>query len=185
MKALLVYPEWPDTFWSFKSALPVEGARSALRPMGLLTVASLLPGEWEKRLVDVNVRKVKDADLAWADVVLVSPMLVQRKSVLKIVARCREREIRTVLGWPITSRTEDHPPDADHEVVGEAKEIVPEAVAGRDRGESKPLDRARGAAGPRSHPAAGARPDRSEELQPDGHPALARLPVQLPILRHH
>ncbi|HVB33980.1 MAG TPA: hypothetical protein VNJ52_06365 [Patescibacteria group bacterium] len=185
MRALLVYPEWPDTFWSFKHALPAEGTRSAFRPMGLLTVASLLPGEWEKRLVDVNVRKVKDADLTWADVVLVSAMLVQRESVLRILARCRARGIRTVVGWPITSGMADHPPYADHVVVGESAKIVPELAAGLDRGEAKPLYRAGGAAGTRLHPAAGPRPDRSEELQPDGHPVLARLPVQLPIPRHH
>jgi radical SAM superfamily enzyme YgiQ (UPF0313 family) len=187
MRALVVYPEWPDTYWSFKHALPVEGSRSAFRPMGLLMVASLLPREWEKRLVDVNVRKVKDADLAWADVVLVSPMLVQRKSVLKILACCRARGIRTVVGGPITSCMDDLALYADHVVVGEAKVKAPELAAVLDRGEAKPLYRAGagGRAGTRLHAAAGPRPDRSEELQLDGHPAPARLPVQPPLLRHY
>src|ERR1700758_4697233 len=88
MKALLVYPEWPDTYWSFKHALPFEGKRSVFPPLGLLTVASLLPQSWEQRLVDVNIRPVSDADLDWADVVLISAMLVQKESMLGILSRC-------------------------------------------------------------------------------------------------
>src|SRR2546430_8569384 len=85
MKALLVYPEWPDTYWSFKHALPFEGKKSVFPPLGLLTVASLLPQNWEQRLVDVNIRPVSDADLEWAEVVLVSAMLVQKESMLKVL----------------------------------------------------------------------------------------------------
>ena len=89
MKALLVYPEWPDTYWSFKHALPFEGKRSVFPPLGLLTVASLLPKSWEQRLVDINIRPVSDADLEWADVVLISAMLVQKEGMLRILSRCR------------------------------------------------------------------------------------------------
>ena len=142
MRALLVYPEWPDTYWSFKHALPFEGKRSVFPPLGLLTVASVLPKSWEKRLVDVNVRTVKDADLAWADVVLVSAMFVQREGMLKILARCRERGLRTVVGGPITSCMEDISLYADHVVVGEAEEIVPELIAGLERGDAKPMYKA-------------------------------------------
>src|ERR1700688_2862667 len=109
MKALLVYPEWPDTYWSFKHALPFEGKRSVFPPLGLLTVASLLPKTWEKRLVDINVREVTDAD-----VVLISAMLVQRESMLKVLARCRARGLRTVVGGPITSCTADLALYTDH-----------------------------------------------------------------------
>ena len=91
MKALLVYPEWPDTYWSFKHALSFEGKRSVFPPLGLLTVASLLPKTWEKRLVDINVRQVTDADLQWADVVMVSAMLVQKDGMMDILKRCRAR----------------------------------------------------------------------------------------------
>jgi hypothetical protein len=62
MNTLLIYPEWPDTYWSFKHALPFEGKRSAHPPLGLLTVAPLLPKHWNKRLVDTNIRKLTDAD---------------------------------------------------------------------------------------------------------------------------
>ena len=102
-------------------------------------MASLLPKAWEKRLVDVNVRKVRDADLAWADVVLVGAMLMQRERMLKILACCRVRGIRTVVGGPITSCMDDLALYADHVVVGEAEEIVPELAAGLDGGKAKPL----------------------------------------------
>ena len=76
MKTLMVYPEFPDTFWSFRHALPFQGKRSAYPPLGLLTVSALLPQSWQKRLVDLNVRRLRDADLDWADVVFLSGMMV-------------------------------------------------------------------------------------------------------------
>ena len=130
MKALLVYPEWPDTYWSFKHALPFEGKRSVFPPLGLLTVASMLPKSWEQRLVDINIRPVTDADLKWADVVMISAMLVQKDGMLQIFSRCRELGGRTVVGGPISSCMADLPMYADHVVVGEAEELV---------GDSRPI----------------------------------------------
>ena len=89
MKALLVYPQFPDTYWSFKHALSFEGKRAAQPPLGLMTVAALLPSDWRKRLIDTNVERLKDADLAWADVVLVSGMQVQQEHLASIIQRCR------------------------------------------------------------------------------------------------
>jgi hypothetical protein len=96
MNALMVYPEWPDTYWSFKHALPFEGKRSAYPPLGLMTISSQLPGHWKKRLVDTNVKRLTDSDLRWADVVMLSGMLVHRREILDILARCRARGLRTV-----------------------------------------------------------------------------------------
>ena len=80
MNALLIYPEFPETYWSFKHALKFVGKRAAQPPLGLMTVAALLPGAWKKRLVDTNVERLRDRDLAWADVVLLSGMHIQRES---------------------------------------------------------------------------------------------------------
>ena len=80
MKILMVYPEFPDTFWSFKHALKFVHKKAGAPPLGLLTVAAMLPAEWEKRLVDLNVTKLTPADLAWADYVFISAMIVQRES---------------------------------------------------------------------------------------------------------
>jgi radical SAM superfamily enzyme YgiQ (UPF0313 family) len=141
-KALLVYPEWPDTYWSFKHALPFVGKRSAYPPLGLLTIAPLLPNHWQKRLVDTNVRKLTDADIAWADVVLLSGMLVQKKPMLEILARCRKRGVKTIVGGPITSSIEEIQQHADHVVIGEAEEIIAAMVADIEAGKGKPVYRA-------------------------------------------
>ena len=103
MNALLIYPEFPETFWSFKHALKFLGKRAAQPPLGLMTVAALLPGAWKKRLVDTNVELLRDRDLAWADVVMLSGMHIQCESLLAIVERCRARGLRTVVGGPIAS----------------------------------------------------------------------------------
>ena len=124
MNALLIYPETPNTYWSFKHALPFQGKRAAFPPLGLLTIASMLPVHWKKRLVDTNVRPLTDADLGWADVVLLSGMLVHKQSLLKILARCRARGLRTVVGGPVTSSVEELRRHADHVVIGEAEELV-------------------------------------------------------------
>ncbi|HEX9136928.1 MAG TPA: B12-binding domain-containing radical SAM protein, partial [Nitrospirota bacterium] len=67
MKILLVYPKYPDTFWSFKYALKFISKKACLPPLGLLTVAAMLPAEWEQRLIDLNAQHLTDADLCWAD----------------------------------------------------------------------------------------------------------------------
>ena len=74
MKVLLVNPEFPDTYWSFRHALPFEGTRSAFPPLGLLTVSALLPESWERRLVDLNVQSLKSRDIEWADMVMTGGM---------------------------------------------------------------------------------------------------------------
>jgi len=68
---LLIYPEVPETFWSFRHALKFIGKRAAFPPLGLLTVAAMLPAHWEKRLADLNLRSLSEEDLSWADVVMV------------------------------------------------------------------------------------------------------------------
>ncbi len=142
MNALLIYPEWPDTYWSFKHALPFEGKRSPYPPLGLLTIAPLLPRHWNKRLVDTNVRRLTDADLAWADVALLSGMLVHKQDLLAILERCRSRGLRTVIGGPATSSIEELPRYADHVVIGEAEELIGDLASGLEQGTAKRLYRA-------------------------------------------
>ncbi|HSR87896.1 MAG TPA: hypothetical protein VLL07_02990, partial [Pontiella sp.] len=101
MNALLIYPEFPDTFWSFKYALPFVGKRAALPPLGLLTVAAMLPQEWQVRLVDTNVRKLADKDLAWAESAFISAMVVQREASRLIIDRCKAAGIRVMAGGPL------------------------------------------------------------------------------------
>src|ERR1035438_2018620 len=88
MKILLVSPRTPDTFWSFKHAVRFVSRKASMAPLGLLTVAAMLPPEWQLKLVDLNVARLKDEDLCWADYVLLGAMIVQKESVHEIAARC-------------------------------------------------------------------------------------------------
>lgn len=106
MKALLIYPRFPDTYWGFKHALSFQGKRPAQPPLGLMTVAALLPKDWQKRLVDCNVEPLEEGDLAWADIALVSGMHIQREQLISIVERCRSRDLPTVVGGSIASSPE-------------------------------------------------------------------------------
>jgi radical SAM superfamily enzyme YgiQ (UPF0313 family) len=137
MNALLIYPEFPETFWSFKHALKFLGKRAAQPPLGLMTVAALLPGAWKKRLVDTNVEPLRERDLAWADVVLLSGMHIQRESLLAIVERCRARGLRTVVGGPIASSVPAAELKADHVVIGEAETVIADLAREMEAGTAK------------------------------------------------
>jgi radical SAM superfamily enzyme YgiQ (UPF0313 family) len=137
MNALLIYPEWPDTYWSFKHALPFEGKRSAYPPLGLLTIAPLLPKHWNKRLVDTNIHRLTDAHLKWADVALLSGMLVHKSDMLGLLARCRNAGLRTVVGGPIASSVAELPQHADHVVIGEAEELMAQLAEDLERGKAQ------------------------------------------------
>jgi radical SAM superfamily enzyme YgiQ (UPF0313 family) len=139
MNALLIYPEFPETFWSFKHALKFLGKRAAQPPLGLMTVAALLPRAWNKRLVDTNVEKLRDRDLAWADVVLLSGMHIQRESLLAIIERCRARGLRTVVGGPIASSVPAAELKANHVVIGEAENIIGDLAHELEQGTAKPV----------------------------------------------
>ena len=139
MNALLIYPELPDTYWSFKHALKFLGKRAAQPPLGLMTVAALLPANWKKKLVDTNVERLLDRDLAWADVVLVSAMHIQRNSLAAIVERCRARGLRTVVGGPIASSISASDLKADHVVIGEAESLMSGLARDLEQGAAKPI----------------------------------------------
>ncbi|MDD5262051.1 MAG: DUF4070 domain-containing protein [Methylacidiphilales bacterium] len=134
MNTLLVYPEFPDTFWSFKHALKFIGKRAALPPLGLLTLAAMLPQAWKKRLVDANVQRLRDRDLAWADLVCISAMIAQRESAQAIIARCRAAGKKIIAGGPLF--TSDHAAfsGVDHFVLNEAEETLPEFLSNFERG---------------------------------------------------
>ncbi len=137
MKVLLINPEFPDTYWSFRHALPFEGKRCAFPPLGLLTVSALLPASWERRLVDLNVRSLKSSDIDWADMVFATAMLVQKDSLRRLVQRCKARGKRVVIGGPYVTTTIEGLPDADHIFLGEAETTLPQFVADLARGEAK------------------------------------------------
>jgi radical SAM superfamily enzyme YgiQ (UPF0313 family) len=125
VKALLIYPEFPDTFWSFRYALKFIHRKASSPPLGLLTIAAMLPQEWEKKLVDMNVESLYDDDLRWADLVFVSAMSVQKESVKGVIARCRAVGVRIVAGGPLFTTEYEAFEEADHLVLNEAEITLP------------------------------------------------------------
>ncbi len=121
MNVLLIYPEFPDTFWSFKHALRFVRKRASLPPLGLLTVASMLPQTWGRRLVDLNIQSLTQSDLSWADMAFISAMGVQRRSVVETIERCKEAGLKVVAGGPLFTMEYEHFTSVDHFVLNEAE----------------------------------------------------------------
>ncbi len=120
-RVLMIYPNFPETFWGYQRALRFLGIRATHPPLGLLTVAGMLPEDYEVRLVDQNVQNLSDRDLGWADIVLTGGMMIQRPYVQEIVRRCGKAGVPVVIGGPdATSSSQELPPEA-HLVLGEAE----------------------------------------------------------------
>ena len=139
MKVLLVCPRNPDTFWSFKHALKFISRKSTFAPLGLLTVAAMLPDEWEKKLVDMNATNLTDKDIKWADYVFVSAMVVQQDSAREAINRCKQLGAKTVCGGPLFSAgyEEFGFDDIDHLIFGEAEDILPLFLEDLEKGCAK------------------------------------------------
>jgi len=139
LKILLVYPQYPDTFWSFTHALRIIAKKAAFPPLGLLTVAAMLPREWEKKLVDMNVTALNDDDLKWADYVFISAMVVQRESVKEVIARCQKSNTRVVAGGPLFTIGYEEFDGVDHFVLNEAEITLQPFLADLEKGCAKPV----------------------------------------------
>jgi radical SAM superfamily enzyme YgiQ (UPF0313 family) len=137
MKILLVYPQYPDTFWSFKHALKFVSKKAAFPPLGLLTVAAMLPADWEKKLVDMSVDRLNDSDIRWADYVFISAMAVQKKSVKEVVARCRHLGVKTVAGGPLFTAGFKEFEGIDHFVLGEAEVTLQPFLEDLEKGQAR------------------------------------------------
>ncbi len=121
MKALLVYPDYPSTFWGFDSALKIVSKKASEPPLGLLTVAAMMPDDWDIKLIDMKVEPLLDRHLLWADLVFIGAMSIQRTSVVEIAERCRRIGVRTVAGGPLFTSCPEDFPQVDHLVLGEAE----------------------------------------------------------------
>ena len=125
MKILLIYPQYPTTFWSFKHILKVIGKKAAFPPLGLLTVAAMLPKKWEKKLVDLNVEILNDENILNADLVFLSAMIVQKDSAREVISRVKSLGKKIVAGGPLfTTGWEEFTKDVDHLVLGEAEDTL-------------------------------------------------------------
>jgi radical SAM superfamily enzyme YgiQ (UPF0313 family) len=121
MKILMIYPEFPNTFWSFRHALKFIRKKASSPPLGLLTVAAMLPEDWEIRLVDLNVKHLRQADLEWPDYAFISAMTVQRDSATKVIERCKAAALAVVAGGPLFTSEPEKYPQVDHLILNEAE----------------------------------------------------------------
>ncbi len=137
-RILLVYPEVPkNTFWSFKYALKLAGKKSAMPPLGLITVAALFPQRYQLKLVDMNIEPLKDHDVRWADAVFVSAMIVQKTSLQEVIATCNRIETPVVVGGPYATTSHQEISGVDHFVLGEVEDIFLDVLADLEKGEAR------------------------------------------------
>jgi radical SAM superfamily enzyme YgiQ (UPF0313 family) len=139
LRILLVYPEMPDTFYAMKHFMEIVNKKAAYPPLGLLTVASLLPKDWEKKLVDLNTSVLHDADLLWADFVFLSAMNVQEESVTEIIKRCKALGVKIVAGGTLFTHEYTRFPDVDHFVLNEAELTLPLFLSDLENGKPQPV----------------------------------------------
>ncbi|MGD0352271.1 MAG: B12-binding domain-containing radical SAM protein [Dehalococcoidia bacterium] len=137
MRVLLVYPQYPDTFWSFKHALKFVSKKAAFPPLGLLTIAAMLPWEWDKKVIDLNVTNLSDKDIEWADYVFISAMAVQKDSVKNVIKRCQKLGTKIVAGGPLFTTGYEEFGEVDHFVLNEAEITLPLFLEDLQNGQAK------------------------------------------------
>lgn len=140
LKALLVWPKIPNSFWTFTGMMELLPEKVVMPPLGLITVAALCPESWTLRLVDQGVEELTDEDILWADLVMVSAMTVQRAGLQEVLARARRLGRRTMVGGPYASGEPDRMlAIADHVVVGEPDEVFGEIARELEEGTARRL----------------------------------------------
>jgi radical SAM superfamily enzyme YgiQ (UPF0313 family) len=139
MKILLVNPQIPTTFWSFHNALKFISKKSSEPPLGLLTVAAMLPDEWEKKLLDMNVDVLRDEQLNWADYVFLTGMHIQKKSFREVVARCKSLSIPVIAGGPMCTMEPEEFTDIDHLILNEAESTMAGFLEDLSRGQAQKI----------------------------------------------
>src|SRR5689334_21419337 len=135
MRVLLLYPAFPPSFWSFEKTIQLIGRKAMLPPLGLITVAALCPPEWEFRLVDCNVRRPTEADWAWAEMVMLSAMIVQKQDLLACMSEAKRRGKTTVVGGPYATALPQECVGADFLVLDEAEVTLRPFLDALARGE--------------------------------------------------
>jgi radical SAM superfamily enzyme YgiQ (UPF0313 family) len=138
-KILLVYPEIPATYWSFKYALPFVKYKTLMPPLGLITIAALLPADYEVRLVDMNIQKLTTEDITSADMVFVSAMIVQKESFHQVVAQCNEYGTPVVAGGPYPTSSYRQITGVSHFILNEGEVTLPRFIDDLGRGQAQQI----------------------------------------------
>lgn len=139
MKVLMISAATPDTFWSYKHVLSFISKKACFPPLGLLTVSAMLPEDWDLKLIDLNITSLTEAQIAWADYIFVSAMLIQADSARKVIARCHNQGKTVIAGGPLFTTGHAGFPEVKHFVLGEAENVMPELVADMITGDLKAL----------------------------------------------
>jgi radical SAM superfamily enzyme YgiQ (UPF0313 family) len=181
MRTLFIYPEFPKTFWSYEKILELVNRKVLLPPLGMVTVAALLPQTWEMKLVDRNVREVTEAEWNWAELVVISGMIVQKADMAAQISKAKERGLPVAVGGPFASSTPDAPELqlADFKVLDEGEITLPMFIEAIERGDRQGR-----------FSADGEKPDvtgtaRTGCLRLDECAVLAGLSLPVRVLRHH
>ena len=140
--ALLVYPEFPPSYWGGKFALEFVGKKAGFPALGLLTIAGMFPSRYDLRVVDLNVTTLKESDLEWADLVFTSTMIVQRDSLDSVIERCNRAGVPIVAGGPHPTTYHDEIRGVDHFLLDEVEEILPQFLRDLETGTAKDIYRA-------------------------------------------
>lgn len=137
MNILMVYPMYPDTFWSFKHALKFVSKKASFPPLGLLTVASMLPKDWNKKLIDMNANQLTDDEILWADLVFISAMSIQSASANEVIERCINLKAKIVAGGPLFTSSSELYENVDYLILNEAEITLPHFLEDLKNGNPK------------------------------------------------
>ncbi len=137
MNILLLYPEFPETFWSFKHALTFVNREASNPPLGLVTVAAMLPRVWNKRLIDLNVSLLSQRDLEWADLVMISAMDVQRQAARLLIGRVKAAGKTVIAGGPLFTAEWESFPEVDYFILHEGEITLPRFLADWEQGRAQ------------------------------------------------
>ncbi len=135
-RVLLIYPKFvPNTFWNYQAACDLFGVRYPAAPLGLITVAAMLPQTWEFRLLNRNTENVADADIAWADLIMTGGMINQQPDCVALIDRCHDLGKTVVVGGPDVTSSPHLYSTADFQILGEAEDVIADFVTAWERGE--------------------------------------------------
>lgn len=137
MNILLISPIFPDTYWSFRHALRFISKKASNPPLGLLTISAMLPGSWNKKLLDLNCQALEEKQVIWADYVFISAMSVQSASLEEVIQKCRKLGKKIVAGGPLFTGDPDTYKHLDHLILNEAEITLPLFLADLEKGDPK------------------------------------------------